>query len=105
MADSPRWCATCQAYGDHHTDRHCDPGTKPNEGRSESRLVGPRGSGPEPFEACPDGGRCWHECPLIEGGPEGKGMPCWRVLHASPLSGYGDDWPDDVRREHERYRR
>jgi hypothetical protein len=20
--DSPRWCATCAAYGDHHTDRH-----------------------------------------------------------------------------------
>lgn len=20
--DSPRWCETCQAYGDHHTDRH-----------------------------------------------------------------------------------
>ena len=22
MADSPRWCATCNAYGEHHTDRH-----------------------------------------------------------------------------------
>jgi hypothetical protein len=22
MADSPRWCAVCDAYGDHHTDRH-----------------------------------------------------------------------------------
>jgi hypothetical protein len=22
MADSARWCATCQAWGDHHTDRH-----------------------------------------------------------------------------------
>lgn len=22
MADSPRWCETCNAYGDHHTDRH-----------------------------------------------------------------------------------
>ncbi|MDB5597933.1 MAG: hypothetical protein JWM36_4894, partial [Hyphomicrobiales bacterium] len=21
-ADSPRWCATCESYGDHHTDRH-----------------------------------------------------------------------------------
>lgn len=20
--DSPRWCATCQSYGNHHTDRH-----------------------------------------------------------------------------------
>lgn len=20
--DSPRWCADCSAYGDHHTDRH-----------------------------------------------------------------------------------
>lgn len=20
--DSPRWCETCQAWGDHHTDRH-----------------------------------------------------------------------------------
>ena len=24
MADSPRWCEHCGAYGDHHTDRHCD---------------------------------------------------------------------------------
>ncbi len=22
MPDSPRWCAFCQAHGDHHTDRH-----------------------------------------------------------------------------------
>jgi hypothetical protein len=22
MPDSPRWCAKCRAYGDHHTDRH-----------------------------------------------------------------------------------
>lgn len=21
-SDSPRWCATCESYGDHHTDRH-----------------------------------------------------------------------------------
>jgi hypothetical protein len=20
--DSPRWCANCKAWGDHHTDRH-----------------------------------------------------------------------------------
>lgn len=51
-------------------------------------------SGPEPFEACPDGGRCWHNCPLVEGEPEGKGMPCWRVSNACPLSGYGEDWTD-----------
>lgn len=22
MTDSPRWCAVCNAYGDHHTDKH-----------------------------------------------------------------------------------
>ena len=22
MADSPRWCDNCKAYGDHHSDRH-----------------------------------------------------------------------------------
>jgi hypothetical protein len=22
VSDSARWCATCQAHGDHHTDRH-----------------------------------------------------------------------------------
>lgn len=27
-ADSPRWCEVCQAWGDHHTDRH------PNRGLS-----------------------------------------------------------------------
>lgn len=65
------------------------------------------GSGPEPFEACPDGGRCWHTCPLVEGGPEGKGAPCWRVTHSGPLSGvFPDDrWPDDVKAEHDRHPR
>lgn len=22
MPDSPRWCATCDAFGDHHTENH-----------------------------------------------------------------------------------
>ena len=59
------------------------------------------GSGPEPFEACPDGGRCWHGCPLIDGGPEGKGLPCWRVLHANPLTAHGEDWTAEEQAEHE----
>lgn len=58
------------------------------------------GSGPEPFGACPDEGRCWHGCPLVSGGHEGKGMPCWRVSHAVPLSSYGDSWTDEDRVSH-----
>ena len=60
-------------------------------------------SGPEPFEACPDGGRCWHGCPLETGpehGPEGKGLPCWRVLHASPFSVHGERWTPEERAKH-----
>lgn len=57
-------------------------------------------SGPEPFGACPDEGRCWHACPLIPGGYEGKGSPCWRVSHASPFTGYGDDWTPADRAAH-----
>ena len=26
MTDSPRWCAVCDAYGNHHTDRHVSRG-------------------------------------------------------------------------------
>lgn len=58
------------------------------------------GSGPEPFGACPDGGRCWHGCPLVEGGHEGKGLPCWRVNNAAPLSGYGETWTPEDRAQH-----
>lgn len=65
--------------------------------QSKDRL---RSSGPEPFEACPDGGRCWHGCPLVEGEPEGKGLPCWRVLHAAPFTGYGEDWTPEDRERH-----
>lgn len=61
------------------------------------------GSGPEPFEACPDGGRCWHGCPLspaTEAHPEGEGLPCWRVTNAYPLSGYGEDWTPEDKSKH-----
>lgn len=27
--DSPRWCDICEAWGDHHTDRH-DEATQPH---------------------------------------------------------------------------
>ncbi|SEB99309.1 hypothetical protein SAMN04489844_1467 [Nocardioides exalbidus] len=57
-------------------------------------------SGSEPFEACPDGGRCWHDCPLVEGAPEGKGMPCWRVKYAAPLSTHGSDWTPEEKAAH-----
>ncbi len=63
---------------------------------SKSRISN---SGPEPFEACPDGGRCWHGCPLLDEAPEGKGLPCWRVLNALPF-GEGD-WPEDVKAQHQ----
>lgn len=55
-----------------------------------SRLAS---SGPEPFNACPDGGRCWHSCPLVQDDEEGKGAPCYRVLKSAPLSGYANRWP------------
>lgn len=29
--DSPRWCAKCDAWGEHHTDRHPEP-TLPKKG-------------------------------------------------------------------------
>ena len=59
-------------------------------------------SGPEPFEACPDSGRCWHGCPLVEGAPEGKGQPCWRVAHAEPFSGHnGGQWTPEEVAQHE----
>lgn len=41
-----------------------------------------------PFDACPDGGRCWHYCPLVGG----KGIPCWRVSTCVPLTAHGADW-------------
>lgn len=31
MSDSPRWCAHCQSYGDHHTDRCPEDGLEPWE--------------------------------------------------------------------------
>jgi hypothetical protein len=43
---------------------------------------------------CPDGGRCSHTC--------GEGGPCYRVLTCSPLTSYGEDWPEDVVAEHVR---
>lgn len=63
------------------------------------------GSGPEPFDACPDGGRCWHKCPGTSEDGE-KGKPCWRVLNAEPFTrAYPDEekqgrWPGTVLREH-----
>ena len=55
MADSPRWCATCEAHGDHHTDRHpvepmavlfsYDPETGEH---SVDPLVGLHSSGDDP---------------------------------------------------------
>lgn len=41
---------------------------------------------------CPDGGTCHHRC--VE--------RCWRVRNAGPITGTfpGDQWPEDVRREH-----
>lgn len=67
--------------------------------RSANRL---HGSGPEPFEACPDGGRCWHGCPLMDATakhPEGRGVPCARVSMASPLG--RDEWTPAERAEHD----
>ena len=54
-----------------------------------------------PFDACPDGGRCWHGCTIVDG----KGLPCWRVAHAAPFTNHYPDepdgyWPDEVRRAH-----
>ena len=72
-------------------------------GASPSRT---HGSGPEPFDACPDGGRCWHGCPLLapsDKHPEGEGLPCWRVAHAEPFTGHnpdGDDWTEDEKTRH-----
>lgn len=69
---------------------------------SPNRLAS---SGPESFEACPDGGRCWHGCPLAAPSvehPEGEGLPCWRVANASPLSGYGEDWTPEDQAKHAR---
>ena len=58
-------------------------------------------SGPEPFDACPDGGRCWHACPgATKDGA--KGMPCWRVLHALPFSSLGANW---TQRDIDKHRR
>ncbi len=31
MTDSPRWCAICEKYGDHHSDRHFAFGSEPWE--------------------------------------------------------------------------
>lgn len=62
-----------------------------------------RSSGPEPFEACPDGGRCWHDCPLLPAStahPEGEGLPCWRVHHAVPIRGGGEGWTPEERARH-----
>lgn len=44
---------------------------------------------------CPDGATCHHDC----------GKRCWRVATCEPLSasGWGDTWPDEVRREHARF--
>jgi hypothetical protein len=55
----------------------------------------------DPFDACPDGGRCWHDCPTSEG----KGKPCWRVLHAEPFTDHypgepDGEWPREVREGH-----
>lgn len=41
--------------------------------------------------ACPDGGKCHHECPP---------MQCFRVRSCAPLSSYGEDWPVAVQRAH-----
>ena len=32
MADSPRWCAKCAEYGDHHTDKHPEDKAWPPKG-------------------------------------------------------------------------
>lgn len=60
-------------------------------------------SGHEPFEACPDGGRCWHNCPLApatDTHPEGEGLPCARVRMASPLGRHGEAWTTEERVRH-----
>jgi len=44
-----------------------------------------------PFNACPDDGRCWHSCDLT---PDGKGLPCWRVLAAEPFTNQYPSEPD-----------
>jgi len=41
---------------------------------------------------CPDGGRCSHAC--------GQSGACYRVLHCSPLTSYGEDWSDEVNELH-----
>lgn len=95
----------CTADFTHGAHRHDDGVLVLTGGpRPEGSVDRLHGSGPEPFEACPDGGRCWHVCPLVEGAPEGKGSPCWRVSSAVPLSGvFPDDrWPDDVKAAHTR---
>lgn len=48
--------------------------------------------------ACPDDGTCHHDCPLVG--------PCFRVLHAGPLSGVypGDTWPEQLRFDHAAHR-
>jgi len=51
---------------------------------------------------CPDGGTCHHEC---AGTAEGAaGLPCFRVLHAGPLTGAfeGDEWPAEIVEHHAR---
>lgn len=42
---------------------------------------------------CPDDGTCHHYCTV----------GCWRVMHAEPLSaaGWGDQWPEEIRRANE----
>lgn len=55
----------------------------------EGELHGGDATGPPADRLCPDGGTCHHVCQPGE---------CWRVHNAEPLSGYGDEWPPEIRR-------
>jgi hypothetical protein len=51
--DSPRWCKRCQAWGEHHTDRHPEP----------EQIMETRG-----WKTCDDCGVLYEEayCPRCE---------------------------------------
>jgi hypothetical protein len=45
VTDSPRWCETCQGYGNHHTDRHAEmssttPDRQPSDAAVEAAARG-----------------------------------------------------------------
>lgn len=86
--DSPRWCATCNAYGDHHTERHPLTGMTDNHRRWNEAV-------PKLCMALSEAG--YPARPIAGSALEYDLRPPEDVLQkAFELCGIGDMWHDDL---------